>query len=353
MGIIEDMKKQYWTLLGDVRRLRRRLSRPTFPVTPGELAESNLFTSWWYYSVELLPGLITKGQYPDDFPMLPRILLRNCDLRETSCLDLGSMEGLIPVLMCRQGAKTVVATDAIDHCHDKMVAVRHYYQAAFEFRPVGLMYDLANKLRQSKPVAFDVINLSGLLYHVFSPLMVLAGVRPLLKRNGLMIVSTNVVVDDSIGMEFNSGGRLQEETNTFWYISVRALDYILRYFKLAPIDCLYLPHRSIRSSVRYQTDVESAYCSIVCRAQDDVLPTRDDAWMQKSAQHSWEYKGLIDWDLCRRQPVTQVAYSASIQADLLRQDIEALDLMKAIAAKSIDQAERSTDAHILRLADVS
>ena len=66
-----------------------------------------------YYSVELMPGLITKGQYPDSFPMLPRILLRNCDLRGTTCLDVGSMEGLIPVVMCRQGAKTVLATDAM------------------------------------------------------------------------------------------------------------------------------------------------------------------------------------------------------------------------------------------------
>ena len=54
-----------------------------------------------------MPGLITKGQYPDSFPMLPRMLLRNCDLRGTTCLDLGSMEGLMPVLMCRQGAKAV------------------------------------------------------------------------------------------------------------------------------------------------------------------------------------------------------------------------------------------------------
>src|SRR5438552_17516831 len=102
------------------------------------------------------------------------------------------------------------------------------------------MYDLASKLRKSRRASFDVINLSGVLNHVFSPLMVLAGVRPLLKRNGLMIVSTNVVVDNGFTMQFNNAGRLQEEANTFWYLSVGALDYLLRYLKLAPIDCLYI-----------------------------------------------------------------------------------------------------------------
>ena len=334
-------------------RIRQRLSRQRFPDTAEELAKTDLFTGWWYYSVELMPGLVTKGQYPDSFPMLPRIVLRNCDLRGTSCLDLGSMEGLVPVLMCRQGAKTVLATDAIDHCREKMAALRYYYKANFEFQQIGLMYDLTNKLRKSGRPSFDVINLSGVLYHVFSPLMVLAGVRPLLKRNGLLIVSTNVIVDNTVTMHFNKAGRLQEETNTFWYLSVPTLDYLLRYLKLAPIDCLYISHRDIKSSVRYVTDAESGYLSVVCRAKDDLLPSREDDWMRKSAQQSWEYAGLIDWDFCGRQAVTQVPYSATIETNLLRDDTGTIDLLKALPMKAIHEAQRSSDAHVLRLADIS
>src|SRR6476660_4406738 len=335
-----------------VSRIRERLSRQSFPHSAEDLQKSDLFAGWWYYSVELLPGLITKGQYPDSFPMLPRILLRNCDLRGTTCLDLGSMEGLMPVVMCRQGAKTVLATDAIDHCREKMAALRLYYGVEFEFHQVGLMYDLTSKLRKSRRASFDVINLSGLLYHVFSPLMVLAGVRPLLKKNGLMIVSTNVVVDDGFTMQFNNAGRLQEEPNTFWYLSVGALDYLLRYLKLAPIDCLYIPHRDIKSSVRYVADVESGYLSVVCRAKDDLLPSREDDWMRKSAQQSWEYAGLIDWDFCTRQAVTQVPYSATIETNLLRDDTGTSDLLKALPMRAIHEAQRSSDAHVLRLADI-
>jgi len=334
-------------------RIRQRLSQQSFPDTAENLEKSDLFARWWYYSVELLPGLITKGQYPDSFPMLPRILLRNCDLRGTTCLDLGSMEGLIPVVMGRQGAKVVLATDAIYDCREKMAALRYYYEASFEFQQVGLMYDLNNKLRKSRRGSFDIVNVSGLLYHVFSPLMVLAGARPLLKRNGLMIVSTNVVVDDSFTMQFNNAGRLQEEVNTFWYLSVGALDYILRYLKLAPIDCLYISHRDIKSSVRYVTDVESGYLSVVCRAKDEPIPSQEDSWMLKSAQHSWEYAGLIDWESCNRQSVTHVLYSATIERNLLRDDTGTVDLLRAVSRRTIHQAERSSDAHVLRLADIS
>ncbi len=336
-----------------IRRIHQYVSRQSFPDAAEDLAKSDVFTGWWYYSVELMPGLITKGQYPDSFPMLPRILLRNCDLRGTTCLDVGSMEGLIPVVMCRQGAKTVLATDAIGHCREKMAALRHYYQATFEFQKIGLMYDLTNKLRKLGTPSFDVINLSGVLYHVFSPLMVLAGVRALLKRNGLMIVSTNVVIDDAFTMQFNNAGRLQDEINTFWYMSVPTLDYLLRYLKLAPIDCLYIPHRDITSSVRYVTNVESGYLSVVCRAKDDLLPSREDDWMRKSAQQSWEYSGLIDSDFCSRQAVTQVAYSATIENDLLRDDTGTIDLLRALPSRTIHKAEKSNDGHILHLADVS
>lgn len=336
-----------------IKRTQQYFSRQSFPNAAEDLAKSDVFTGWWYYSVELMPGLITQGQYPDSFPMLSRILLRNCDLRGTTCLDVGSMEGLIPVMMCRQGAKTVLATDAISHCREKMAALRHYYQATFEFQQIGLMYDLTNRLRKLGTPSFDVINLSGVLYHVFSPLMVLAGVRALLKKNGLMIVSTNVVIDDAFTMQFNNAGRLQEEINTFWYMSVPALDYLLRYLKLAPIDCLYIPHRDIKSSVRYVTNVESGYLSVVCRAKDDVLPSREDDWMRKSAQQSWEYSGLIDSDFCNRQAVTQVSYSATIENDLLRDDTGTIDLLRALPSRTIHEAEKASDAHVLRLADVS
>jgi hypothetical protein len=75
--------------------------------------------------------------------------------------------------------------------------------------------------------------------------------------------------------------------------------------------------------------------------------------MRKSAQQSWEYAGLIDWDFCGRQAVTRVPYSATIETNLLRDDTGTIDLLKALPMKTIHEAQRSSDAHVLRLADIS
>jgi len=99
--------------------------------------------------------------------------------------------------------------------------------------------------------------------------------------------------------------------------------------------------------------VESGYLSVVCRAKDDVLPSREDDWMRKSAQQSWEYSGLIDSDFCSRQAVTQVPYSATIENDLPRDDTGTIDLLRALPRRTIHEAEKPSDAHVLRLADVS
>ena len=189
--------------------LRRR-----YPDDPEELRESELLRAWWYYGVELLPGVATRGQFPIDMPMLPRAMLRRCQVSGVSCLDLGTMEAIVPTLLKKRGAESVLAVDATNHCVGKLAAVRHYHGVDFEFRKVGLMYDLHEQLAGR---SFDLVNCSGLLYHVFSPLTVLASVRALVKSGGLVIVSTNVTLDPEPVMDFNARGRMHAEGNTFWF----------------------------------------------------------------------------------------------------------------------------------------
>jgi 2-polyprenyl-3-methyl-5-hydroxy-6-metoxy-1,4-benzoquinol methylase len=326
-----------------------RLKRRRFPSAAAELAGDGLFRGGWYYSVELLPGLVTRGVYPPDLPMLPRLMLRRCELAGADCLDLGCMEGLIPVLMRRGGAAGVLGVDAIDHCLEKLDAVRHYYGAEFEYRSVGLMYDLAGKLGGR---GFDLINCSGLLYHVFSPLAVLCGVRPLLRRGGLLIVSTNVTVEDGYAMEFNDAGRLQAEPNTFWYLSVRLFDYLLRYLRLAPLDCLFVPHAAVGTGEGFVFDKPSGYLSVLCRASDEPLPARGDEWMRKSAATSWEYLWLADWERAARQRTAAARLRGEPDRQFFRPDIECLDLWEAVRGREpLTRAADPSDTHLLRLSD--
>ena len=81
------------------RAIRRFRNGRRYPESPEELRASPLMAARWYYSVELLPGVVATGQYPHDVPHLPRLALRRCDVAGASCLDVGTMEGLVPTLL--------------------------------------------------------------------------------------------------------------------------------------------------------------------------------------------------------------------------------------------------------------
>jgi SAM-dependent methyltransferase len=330
-----------WLWFG-VRSMGQRLPR-----SPENVKESALYNQWWYYSFELAPGVTTSSTFPADFPMLPRMLLRNCELSGSRCLDIGSVEGLIPILMCRQGAREVVATNPHLYNYEKMRAVRKLHGVDFKFLQIGSLYDLSKKLRGG----FDLINLSGVLYHVYSPMHVLAGLRPLLKRNGLMIVSTNVVKRNDFSMEFNDRGKLQREATTFWYLSVPLFDYLLRYFKLLPIDCLYHPFGR-GDSVRFTQAFESGYLSVMCRATDDPAFDSDDTWAPESIEDSYETIMLWDQERAARQPISDVGYRRVPQAHLLRSDKRSIDLWTAVNELApVRTADRLQDGHTLLLSD--
>jgi 2-polyprenyl-3-methyl-5-hydroxy-6-metoxy-1,4-benzoquinol methylase len=322
--------------------------------SPRQEAAPNLHeiaSAWWYYTIELLPALMAKGVYPPDLPMLPRLMVRQCQKEGMECLDLGTMEGLIPTLMCRGGAKRVVAADYNDHCAAKLAAVQFAHGVTFKIEHVGLVYDLQKKLPSE---GFDLINLSGILYHVYSPLIVLAGARPLLKRNGLMIVSTNVINSPGCFMEFNDAGRMQGEQNTFWYMSVSMLDYALRLNKLAPIDCAFLPSESIKMPTRRTLDRPSGFVSVVCRAMDDVVPANGDNWMAGVAANSWEHRDLTDWPRAAAQPISTIQYHGNTEKKFFRSDALSLDLLAAVNGQ--EPKTRTTirsDTHTLFLEDRS
>lgn len=305
----------------------------------------SVLNDWWYYSVELTPGVVTKGICPPELPMLPRMLARGVDVAGMDCLDVGSMEGLIPAMLRRRGAAKVLAIDAIPHCERKMEALKAAYQVEFDFRRVGLMYDLAHKLRDTG--GFDLINFSGVNYHVFSPMHCIAGLRPLLKKNGLMILGTNVVNRGDYTLEFNHRGRLQREANTFWYHSTPMMEYLARYFQLVPIDCLYYPHTAVNPAT-YVPGLDLGYLVMICRAVEEDEIADGDAWARRSRAQSWEFQGLCDAQMMNSQPRSNIAYHS---ARIPTAPPGGIDLMATIARAEhiIPSVQDPRDSHFLML----
>ncbi len=292
-------------------------------------------SEWWYYSAEIEPGRIMRGIYPDALPMLPRMILRDVGVKDMECMDVGAMEGLMAVLMAKRGAANVIATDSDFHCHNKMFALSAAHNVRLYFNRMPLAYGMDHILTGG----FDLINLSGLLYHVVSPLMVLLGVRPLLKRNGLMIVSTNVIVDAGMYEEFNAHGRMQGETNTFFYPTIGLLYYWLTMLRLKPVHSLFMPHTAVKDvslgdlPMQYTFDKRSGYASILCQATDT---SQADGWAQTMIANSIESQRLGDWERVDAQQVSRITYTGPRET-----------------MRIVTKAETTQDSHLLLLGDMS
>ena len=210
---------------------------------------------YWYYAIELAPGIVTPGQR---FPnvALTRDLLSRIDLAGTRCLDIGTMEGLVPVELKRRGAADVLAVDGLDFS-DKVACVKAAYGAEFGYLPNVMSGSLLRALEErhageitrwryaggAEPrQGFDVVVCSGVLYHVFSPFHVLAAARSALRPGGLMVVETAALPLDAYMMQYNFAGTgyVLGPSDT-WFPTVPLIDHFLRFLKLLPLDACWLP----------------------------------------------------------------------------------------------------------------
>jgi 2-polyprenyl-3-methyl-5-hydroxy-6-metoxy-1,4-benzoquinol methylase len=350
---VDRLPRPLATALEPLRRERaiRRFSAPgvrrRYPATADAVRASRLCSEWWYYSTELLPGVVTRGHHPHEMPMLARTVLRRCAVAGQACLDVGTMEGLVPALLAKRGAREALAVDYSNQALGKLAAVRHYHGVDFEFRAVGLAQRVGERLAGR---SFDLVHLSGLLYHVYSPLTVLASIRSLVNRGGLLVLSTYVTLDPEPVMDFNARGRMWAEGNTFWFPSVVLLDYLLRYLRLLPVDCLFMSGEELRRPEMAERgynaafEKESGYLSVACRAVDRV---GGDAWTAESMRNSWEYRDLTDWRRADSRPESSIGLDAPEPAG-------GIDLGAAVRERPpVRWPAAREDSHVLALSDRS
>ena len=205
----------------------------------------------WYYTVELKPGVFTRG-YEFANIACTRELIRRVNPTGADICDIGTMEGMIPILLKRRGARTAVAIDAADSA-DKVRLVQQCYGEQFEYYPRTSLAHVKDRLTDRARLSrymgagfkqgFDIVVLSGVLYHVFSPLHVIGLARTLLKPGGLLMLETAASCQDRFSMNWVFQGNKYiygSGTNT-WFMTLKFLDHILRYMKLKPIDCVHGP----------------------------------------------------------------------------------------------------------------
>jgi len=283
----------------------------TFPATAAELLATEWYRQPWYYTFELLPGVFTAGAGHLNLG-LTRALLGRCSVANRSCLDIGTMEAAVPVLLSRRGAEKIVGVDVAPF-EDKIAAVKHYTGTEFDYYSGLLHGKTVDFLKERGHVNFDLVILSGVLYHCFGPLHTLAMARSLVRTGGLMLIESFAAIDEQLAMFFNAAGVFTSDPSTYLLPSVPLLDYLFRYFKLQPIDCIH----GERSTVgKYQC----ARVATVCRAVDAAVAEPGDSWMP-AATGIVDYLTLCDWSTIENREHDPVGYDLGPSTARLRTNV--------------------------------
>ena len=327
---------------------------------PGEIRRHEAFQPPWYYSLELAPGTFTQGR--DHLSVAQtRELLRHVDVESggidgagAHCLDVGTQEGLVAILLERRGGSEVVAYDRILR-RARLDLVKRALDTHFE--PVGdiKLQDLPERLNRMGRSPFDVVVFSGVLYHMFDPLAGLAVVRGFVREGGICVIETAVAHENSHAMHFNSAGRFNPYD--LWYVTPRCLDYLLRFLHLKPIDAVTITggggpgrgyvHRSlgaVRRALRASrgervVQPPQGRIAVACRATSGPVAERGDEWIY-AEPYRLDFEEFLDWDAVAGD-APPVGYEQP-RRDLVRREDGSVDVhatVTAIEPLRVDPAE--------------
>lgn len=308
-------------------------------LTKADLKNNPVFKDWWYHNIELLPGIFTPGQKYKNIH-LTRKLLKNCPVKDLNCLDVGAQDCLTSILLERRGAAKVVAQD-LQPRKEQVKLIKDYLGVNFDYTCGSKLSDIRDVTKKMSVYPFDVVVFSGVLYHVFDPFSALSFMRGLVREGGLFIVETTASLDDSTSLHFNDKGRFLKGTN-YWQISVKCLDYILRFLRLKPLDCAYY---------NFGDDKPLPTCriAIVCQAMDKVLPENDDEWMPKiGKRQNIHFQEFLDWNELNNNQ-NSLNYSGNRDNLIFRKNMDAVDLHETVKSAKETTVDNEEEQVFLKL----
>jgi len=235
--------------------------------------ETDLFTSTpWYYTIEVEKGVFTTGRERRNMA-LTRRLLRNVQVRGIDCIDIGTQEAVVPILLKKAGAGRMVAYDRVDLTR-KVEALRTVYQMDFDYVCGFPLHELPTQLQQrGEPSTYDLVVLSGVLYHSINPLGLLALVRGLCRAGGLLLIETAALQNPKELLIFNAGGKVYGPTSNYFIPTTAWLDYVLRMLGLMPLEAIYFGEMQEEGLMRL---------ALLCRSMRGPCPLNpEDSWVFK------------------------------------------------------------------------
>lgn len=248
--------------------------------------ENLLLNENWYYQIEVDKGVFTSGNRHGNLA-LTRKLLRNISLEGAHCLDIGTQEAVIPILLMKNGAGKVVAYDRLNKS-EKIDFLKTKYDVEFDYISGIQLNDLPKALDEKGDRFFDVVVFSGVLYHMINPMGLLALVRGLCRLKGLFLIETAAVNSPEPQLLFNAGANLYTASSNYFVPTTGWLDYVLRMLGLRPLEAAYIERKD---------NIKTQRVAILCRSEEDACPLdSDDSWIfQPYHKQIFADESQVDW----------------------------------------------------------
>ena len=180
----------------------------------------------WFHSIDFGNNLISAGRFTSGsaqnytiFPILR--LLDSFSVSQCSCLDVGTMDGIISFTLKKMGASRVVATDL--EPRETFTAGRDYLDLDIQYLPSTSLNELPTALGEE---SFDLIVCAGVLYHLIDPLGNLLHLRNLVRTDGYLLLETQYLHNEKDALISFSPSDLVRgnvHANTFFRPSFSAL----------------------------------------------------------------------------------------------------------------------------------
>jgi 2-polyprenyl-3-methyl-5-hydroxy-6-metoxy-1,4-benzoquinol methylase len=190
----------------------------------------------WYHALDF-GDYQTVGRFkPTDPPNMTLFgvmdILKDVDVAGLKCLDVGPAHGLISFGLALKGAD--VTTINIGGGKPPQIKVaEEIFGVTLDYRSGVSLADAPTIL---EPATFDLIVCAGVMYHLLNPADVFFRLRPLLKRNGLLVMETVYAEDrkDPV-LVLNSETQQFPQPTTYFLASASAIEGMAR---LASFDIL-------------------------------------------------------------------------------------------------------------------
>ncbi len=150
----------------------------------------------WFHSIDFGDGRFTPGRFnykPPNYTLFGVFeFINSIDATGQTCLDIGTMDGLVSFILKTRGAKKVIATDLVSRPTFKFGA--NALGLDIDYQTPVKVEDLEQVLKGQK---LDLIVNAGVLYHVLDPLGSIIQCRRLLKPDGLMLLESSHLCNDA------------------------------------------------------------------------------------------------------------------------------------------------------------